>query len=66
MTTLDEFLATKGITVPAEYLSKVEDDVVLGSETPPLVQSHGDSYMIMGRIVSRTEIDERLKRLRHV
>jgi hypothetical protein len=62
--TLSEILRERGISDASEYLD-ARDDTPKASGSP-LVELRGSVHLMLGRTITRNEVNERLDALRHV
>lgn len=64
--TISAFLRKNGISDPVSYLADFDDKAVVDSVNHPLVELRGSVHLMLGREISRNEVDARLDRLVHV
>jgi hypothetical protein len=62
--TLSEILRQRGIAEASEYLDARED--IPKASGSPLVELRGSVHLMLGRTITRKEVDQRLAALRYL
>lgn len=62
--TLDDVLRDKGVEDASEYLSTFDDEAPVGPMSTPHVQMRGSIHLMLGRTLTRRQVNERMQALR--